>query len=347
MIYAISILFLFACIAAFYEEYLSSIKWEIYIGLGALLILCAALRPIGMDNDSENYEYYFVRYDHPMLEITVEYSFRILSKWFYHWFHDVHSIFFLYALLGLSFKFMAFRKLTPLPLLAVAVYIGYYYILHEFTQIRVGVASGLFLLAIKPMSEKQYKKSLLLICIALFFHYSSIVLLPLLMLSNKEMTKRDKIIWGSLIPIGYFVYFLHINISSLPIPYISDKLEAYQEMKDSGFLDEVNVFNMVFLVKIVIFYYILYMYDLIKEHNEYLPLLLKIMSLSMFSFTALSSFPVLAFRVSELYGIVEILLFTSIFYTIRPALLAKAVVLTISITLFCMNIFYNKIIQIM
>lgn len=89
------------------------------------------------------------------------------------------------------------------------------------------------------------------------------------------------------------------------------------------------------------------MYDLIKEHNKYLPLMIKLMALSLFSFTALSSLPVLAFRISELYGIVEIILFTNIFYTVQPKLLAKIIVITISITLFCISVFYNGIIQIM
>lgn len=323
MIIAISILFLFSCIVAVFEEELFNIKWKIYIGIGVLLVLFAAIRPIGMDNDSENYELYFVRYDHPLLVITVEYSFRIISKWFYHWFHDVHSIFLLYAILGLSLKFIAFKKLTPLPLLAVAVYIGNYYILHEFTQIRVGVASGLLLLAIKPLSERDYKKVLLLFSFAIFFHYSSIILLPLMLLSNKELTGKKKFIWASLIPIGYIFYFLNINITSLPIPYISEKLDAYQGLKDQGYIDEVNVFNLVFFVRIIIFFYILYMYDLIKEHNKYLPLMIKLMALSLFSFTALSSLPVLAFRISELYGIVEIILFTNIFLYSTTKVISK------------------------
>ena len=347
MIIAISILFFLSCLVALFEEELANIKWNIYIGIRVLLVLFAAIRPIGMDNDSENYELYFVRYDHPLLIITVEYSFRVISKWFYLWFHDVHSIFLLYAALGLSLKFIAFKRLTALPLLAVAVYIGNYYILHEFTQIRVGVASGLLLLAIKPLSEKNYKKTFVLFLLAIVFHYSSIILLPLMLLSNKELTRKNKIIWASLIPLGYIFYFLNINITSLPIPYISEKLDAYQGLKDQGYIDEVNVFNLVFFVRIIIFFYILYMYDLIREHNLYLSLMIKLMALSLFSFTAFSSLPVLAFRISELYGITEIILFTNIFYTIRPKPLAKIIVITISITLFCISVFYNNIIQIM
>ena len=124
-------------------------------------------------------------------------------------------------------------------------------------------------------------------------------------------------------------------------------MEMYQDLKDQGFFDEINVFNLVFLVNIAIYLYLLYMYDIIKEHSPYLSIILKMMGLSVFCFVALSSLPVLAFRVSELYGIVEIVLFTNIYYTIRPAWLSKSVVMAIGVVLFCINVFYNEILQIM
>lgn len=89
------------------------------------------------------------------------------------------------------------------------------------------------------------------------------------------------------------------------------------------------------------------MYDLIKDHNFYFPIMIKMMGLSIFSFAALSSLPVLAFRVSELYGIVEIVLFTNIYYTIKPEWVSRCIVMFIGITLFCINVFYNKLLQIM
>ena len=55
------------------------------------------------------------------------------------------------------------------------------------------------------------------------------------------------------------------------------------------------------------------MYDIIKEHNPYFPIMIKMMGLSIFSFVTLSALPVLAFRISEIYGIVEIILFTNIY----------------------------------
>ena len=165
-------------------------------------------------------------------------------------------------------------------------------------------------------------------------------------MSNKDFSFKEKYFWSGLVIAGYGFYFLHIGLATLPIPYIADKLQAYEELKQEGFIDEVNVFNIVFLVKIAIFCYIMYFYDIIKKQNDYLPFMIKMESISLFSFTALSTLPVLSFRVSELFGIVEIILYTNILYTIRPNLFGKIISLTIGFILMFIAIYYNKLIQI-
>ena len=45
--------------------------------------------------------------------------------------------------------------------------------------------------------------------------------------------------------------------------------------------------------------------------------MLKIMGISLFAVKALAGVPVIAMRISELYGIVEIILFVGIYYTIK------------------------------
>ena len=100
------------------------------------------------------------------------------------------------------------------------------------------------------------------------------------------------------------------------------------------------MFNMVFLVEILIYFFLLIKYELIVEYNKYLPIMLKIMGFSIFSFLLFSSLPVLAFRTHELYGIVDIILFTNIYYVIRPRWISNIVVLIIGLSLLCISLFY-------
>lgn len=345
MIYLLTIILLITCILAFIEERLPEYKWYLYILLGGILITMAALKPIGIDNDSDTYEIYFLHWDDPVFSVLVEPSFLFISQLLNHITHNVHWIFLFYASIGLTLKLQAIKKLTPLVFLAMAVYVSNYFILHEFTQLRASIASGILLLSVKPIAEGRRKRATLYMLVAMVFHYSSAALFPLLLLNNKEMNLQQRIVWALVIPFGYVLWITGISIGDIPIPYISDKLNTYKELQEEGLFDAVNIFNLVYLVKILIYYFILYFYDTISGNNKYLPLLLKMEGLSLFCFSGLSAIPILAFRVSELYGIVEVVLFTCVFYTVNPKWLGKLTVITIALALFAINVFYNDILH--
>ena len=347
MVITLYSILLLTCVFAFFENRIADIRKVLYASLCFILIMLAAFRTVGIDNDSENYEFYFRNYDEPLLENIVEFSFRFLSEFFSNIFDDVHIIFFIYALFGVTIKFVAFQRLTPLMTLAIITYIGHYYILHECNQIRAGVASALFLLSVTYIANRQLLRAVCLMLLALFFHYSSLILLPLLFLSNKDMQTRQRMMWALSIPVGYLVYFLGISLSSVPIPYISEKMEIYEALKDLGFDSDLNVFSAVMIVRNLIFLYLLYMYDTIRPYNPYLSLMLKIMGISLFAVKALAGVPVIAMRISELYGIVEIILFVGIYYTIKPSWLSKVIVMSISIVLFSISILCDEITKIM
>ena len=117
------------------------------------MILIAGLRPVGIDPDSNNYEYTYIHYDTPNALEGVEYSYLFLSMIFNKITSDVHILSLFYALLGVGIKFFAFRKLSNTYFLPVIVYIGYYFIMHECMQIRTGILSAVFLLYIKAIGD--------------------------------------------------------------------------------------------------------------------------------------------------------------------------------------------------
>lgn len=329
------------------EERLEKCNKYIYMATGVILVLCAGLKEVGIDKDSESYEYYFNHYDDDLVAMSVEYSFIMLAKIANMFYDDVHVIFLLYAGLAVSIKFVAFRRLSDSWYLPLVVYMGYFFIYHEMTQIRASVVASLALLMLIPVAEGRKKRAALLFCFAVFFHYSAIALLPMLFLGNKEMGTRSRVLWAALIPLGYAIYFAGVDfIFSLPIPYIGDKLEAYQTLRDQGVIgEEINVFNAILLVTIAAYFYCLYFYDTIAQRFKYLPLVLKMTGISIFLFVVFAFLPIVAYRVYALYGIANILLFTCIYYTINPAWLAKTVVGTVGITLFLIDVFFTKLLE--
>ncbi len=317
-------------ILLFAEEYLGKYKWAAYILLGLAFVLYAGLRPIGFDRDSENYENLFMHPDSNISDISVEPSFLFLSRLLYIVYPDVHILFILYALLGISLKFFAIRRLTPLFFLPILIYTGNFFLLHDITQIRVGIASALFLLAVKPLSEGRRLHALAYLVVAVIFHYSALALFPLLILNNNPFGQVDKILWALIIPVCFMLFFMGTDVlTTFQIPYITDKVEAYRALSENK-LERESILNPFPLIKMAVFLYFLYFADIIKDEVPSIYLLVKILGCSLIAYFAFSSIKIVSMRISELYGIVELVAYPCIVFTIRPAIIGKCLVCIIA-----------------
>lgn len=347
MIAILFVVFFLVFLTALFQERLEKYTTTLYLALGVILILYAGLRPIGFDNDSDMYEYFYLNNNDNRLILLVEPSFMWLSRFFNSFTDDLHPLLMLYAIVGITLKMMAFRKLSDLLFLPLLIYIGKYYLLQDMTQIRAAVVTGLFLLSIVPLAEGRRRTAFCLLASAVVIHYSAIALFPALLFTNRDMTTRWRWIWASAIPAGALLFLTGTNLLvEIPIPYISDKIESYQNLRGQGLVSgEFNVFNLVYLTTCAIYLYLLYFYETIRPHVQCFPLMLRLMGCSVFLYSALALIPVVAIRLSQLYGAVEIILFACIFYTIRPAWMGKTLVGTIGFSLLLIQIFFNQLLH--
>lgn len=335
---AVIILFCFAALLPFIEKYMGNLKLPIYLSLAFAMILVAGFREVGSDPDSDNYEYSYRNYYSQNSEDTKEPTFVWMSAALNQVTSDVHALFLAYALIAIVLHFIAFRQLSEYWFLPVLVYLSFFYEMHEMIQIRTGVLSGLFMLAIKPMAERRWFFALLLILAGSLFHVSGLALLPLLFLSNKPMSTMQKWIWGAVIPIGYVIYFMGLAIQMyLDIPFIGEKLMNYQQDEEKGInIVSVYAFNYIQLFAIFSFYYMLYFYDTLAEKSKHFPLLMKIFAIGTASYAALAFLPVLGDRIGYQLKMVNIILYAALCYTIRPKWAGYAIVFIIC----CVHFFY-------
>ena len=340
MIYTFLLLFIIIISLIFLEEYLGDYSKYVYWGLCIILILFSAFRPIGVDPDSEAYEEIFKKNDD-----LVEFSILFLSEIIRNFTDDVHYLFLLYAILGITIKFYALRQLSPWYFLPLAIYFGNYFILHDFIQIRAGVASAMLLLAIKPLSEGNKKRAIVYFLIANVFHYSSLVFYPILFFSN-NLSKIWRYTLIAIMPVGAILFLLRIDfLSALPTPYIQEKIDMYRHLTETGILEEFTLKNVPLWIQYTIILYSLYFYDTILEKCPALPLLLKITAYSMTFFFALSSISVVAGRFQELLGIVELALFPYVYYTLRPHYFGKIAVCFIAVVKIYFTLFVWKLLD--
>lgn len=313
----------------------------------AILLICfAGFRQIGIDQDSRAYELFYT-FDLPILWLTAEPTFVLIVEALRLFFSKTDGLlylFLIYATFGIVIKFTAIRKLTDLTWLTVVVYFSTYFLLHEFTQIRAGIASGLILLAVIPIAERRLLRFLALITTAVFFHYSALVAYPLYFLSNRQLTKKAKYVLGLSLPVGVAFHFLNINpILAIPIETVRLKLEVYAQTESLRGL-KLNVFNALYLIRYVIFYLLIYMSSLLQRRSKYFPLLLKIYAASLFAYFGLSTNSTVAMRISELLGVVEIILIPLLYYTTKPGRIAAILIFVFAAVSLSINIFWTELI---
>lgn len=322
LVSSIFLLYVVYGLLVFFEDYiLKNQKKIIYWVTCILLIVMAGTREVGIDPDSENYENtFFNPYNDNVLD-SVEFTYIIISKAFNSITNDVHSLFLVYALLGVLLKFVAFRRYSDSWLLMVFMYISFYYELHETCQIRAGVLSGCMLLAVPCIAEGKRWMALLWIAVGTCFHLSGLILLPLLFFGNKPLGRYWKIALALAIPFSYVFSGLNLGLEfASRIPYIGSKLAVYTEMEENGGaqVSALNIFGPLHLLMAMIFYYLLFFADTITEKSRYFPLMLKILATALVSYAVFSFIPVMGDRMGSMYRLIIVVLLPTIVYTLRP-----------------------------
>ena len=312
----------------------------LYIAVGVALTLIAALRPEGIDRDYTEYISHFRNYD---TIVMLEPTFKAIA-WFVHRFLGANPtlLFAIYAALGVGLKMVAIRELSNMALLSVAIYISQFFILHEMTQIRAGVASGVLLLAIKPLYDRNLWRFLFIVLCATAFHLSGIIILALWFLSPTRRLKLYPII----IPAAIALSILEVDITGLiPIPYLSAKIELYQNIKEytDSVHNHINIFNAIYLVRLALCYLLFWAAPTLAKQNRYYTLMLKIYTLSLAALPLFANLPVMAHRVYELLGIVEIILIPTLVYIIRPKGVAYLTVFCYGFCTLMLSLFYNRL----
>ena len=346
LLFALFVILIFVVIVSLISEDNNdneSVKWA-YVGILCLLVLLVGFRPPGFDTDSQNYVNYYEAVDIGVVEL-IEPTFDIISS-FARIFDEPQLIFIIYALLAIPLKGYAITKLTPLWFLSLAVWMSNYFILHEFTQIRTAVATAIFLYAFYYLLEKRRWVYVWLILLASLFHYSALILLPLAVLGTNPFNSC----WRLLLLISpllcYGFYFMGIDpMTLIPIPLFQEKMDIYEQLRDTGVDQALNVFNMMVLFRLASYYFILWKSREIAKSCPSVYLMLKVMCLSICFYAFFAYMPSMGMRTSEVFGVIDILILPTMIYAVKPELVVKIALGVLSIGLFVMNIFVNHLLN--
>ncbi len=168
MSFSALILLLYIFVALFTLAPKLSSNKIVYASLYVLMLLLAILRPENAVNDYKSYLLLY-KYISFLSTLEVEQSFLLVAKFVKSTFNNPIFLFAIYAILGVGLKLLAIKRLSEFWILSLLIYIANFYLLHEMTQIRVGVAAGFMLLAAIPAYERKTARFLTYAFLAFLF----------------------------------------------------------------------------------------------------------------------------------------------------------------------------------
>lgn len=325
-------------LAFFEDEDIQGKSWLFYLVV-MILTLCVAFRPEGIDKDYMSYLGYYENPNSGMALLT-EPTYKLICS-IARLFGLPTLIFVIYAFLAVPLKAYSIIRLSPFWYLSILVWFTHLYIVQDMTQIRVAVASALYLFSLPFLAEGKRIKFLLIVVVAILFHYSSLFLLPIVFLDNNPLNWFKKTFLFVVPLVFYFTSIISIELLYLiPIPFIQEKIVVYEEMRDySGMFAELNTFNIMALFRLFTYYLLMWKYEVVAANYKYTPLLLKIFCYSICIYSGLSFFPVFAVRAQELIGTIDFIAIPLLVFTMRPVWFGRIAVIIYVAGVFIADLF--------
>ena len=307
-----------------------------------VFVCIAIFRPEDMP-DRGNYEAFF-RYP-KLYNERFEIGFKYLTRLIKRFGANLTFFLFFFASISIALKLWAMRKMTTLLWGSLVVYVSNFFILHDMIQMRVAIASGLLLHAVYFVWKRNLIAFLITTSIAMLFHNSALIILPLWFLNIEKPQKRFYMV---LIPLSYLltgVLSLVQYISYVPIASVKMLLLSYKETIGN----DINIFNALTLLRIAFCLFILLNIERVSKQNALAIILIKIYVIAISCFVLFSDLPVAAWRISELYMIVEIILLPMTVYIFRRndcnVFLSRIAIVVLGICFLFINIYYNPILM--
>jgi hypothetical protein len=338
------IVFTLLCIFSLFALFLPLKKQKFFLPLSAmLLILVAGFRTGDKMPDYQTYIGLYNQIIGGSFSYFIEISFVYLVHFAnFVWKDQAGLLIFFYAFLGISIKLFSLNKLSRLYFLSIVIYISNYFILHEMIQIRAGIASGIILVSIQPLFERNKKHFFILICLATFFHYSSCFFLLLWFLKPKSFNKA---LYLCLIPFAYIIHFTKIDpitliLKFLPLDILTVKTDYID--KDRAEVLAISVFSFFVLSRLIIVSYFSFFQRQIQNYNQYFTLLLKLYILGIFIYIAFADYPEIAVRICYTLMATEIIIIPTLIYTIKGQLFPRLIVIAYAFLLFFANVYFTS-----
>lgn len=336
---------LFLLIAVLSTGYFFKVQRESYWVSVVMLMIIAAFRP---ESSNKDYSFYLEYYDNisAIPFSFLEPTYYVITKISTLLFHGPIGVFIIYSILGTGLKAIAFTRLTKYYSITLILYFCSFFLLHEMTQMRVGVASGLLLLSLPSIVNRNWKEFLGYMILGTLFHYSFVIFGFCYFLNSKRINAP---LYLGVLAGTYIAVLAGLNLTVIfafiKLGFISNKIETYKLLLEQGIFGDILLLNPLLLLRFLILTFMIWNYDILQEKNRYSILLIKVYAFSIFFFIAFADLPVLAGRISQLLGIVEIVLVPFVVYILNPKYLSAALAIIFGMLIMYKQLYYSDLLS--
>lgn len=293
------VLFNFLIVCALYLALSNNHSKRLFVLFAIVLVFVAGFRDGHLFYDYEEYRVYI----EDDMDSRLEPSFQLITSIVKSLSLPTISVFVIYAILGVGFKSKAILMFKSPMWLGMVVYIAHLYISEECTAIRVGVSTGIILLAFYQLCNKRMKQWLLLTILASLFHYSALVsvLYPLIIKIPANLKVCGSIIIGAYL----------IPLMGLSFDYLLDIANVSTAVYYSHYIlteNVVNIYNFSQILYCLLALFVVKRIDKFEALFPYCKELVLIYIISLIVLPIFNSIPVFAYRSAHLFACVEIIL---------------------------------------
>jgi hypothetical protein len=336
------IIFLFLLVVAFlsFDRELLGKGIQIYVKtilfvLSVFLIVLVGLRKVGVGVDDINYLNMYREAHQGYTPKDIAFSILAICL------PNITLLFLAFAFISITLKTHFILKNIKYQGLVFLLYFSSYFILHDFVQIRAAVASGLFLWIIYYIGKEKYFIVSILLGLAILFHLSAIVFLPIVFLKKKD-SKFIYIGFGLLSLFSLLIKPIDVNSLDAFFPeIILKRLDVYLSETDRV----ANLLNPITLVQYIIAIIIFLNWNKLVNFSNYSVYVIKSFLIGLYLFLILHNIPGIGFRIYELLMIVQLPLADILIQNVKPRIMMVLIIIVLALLCFYYNFIKYPIIQ--
>jgi hypothetical protein len=309
--------------------------FTLFIGTSLFLIVAFRSPDVLPDYNAyvNNFTIYKVYGYSEASKLSLEKSFFLISDITIRLFQsNIFFFFLIYAVFGFALKFIAINLLSDNINITLLVYLSFFYILHDFIQIRIGAAISFVLFSIYFKEQKKYLLCITLYAISIYFHYSCIFYIVIFFLKRNKINKW---LYLFMICFSFIIPVFRIDFSNIFLLFdlgvYRDKIRVYSRYTPGISDDIINIPKMIRMIFAFIMIY--KMKFLEKDHNNLL--FIKLYFIAIIVQQLFYSIPAIPTRVSELFRVSEIFAIPKLRCCFKEKIIYDFIII-----FYCISVFY-------